>query len=748
MFKLLISLICCQVFLFYPDAYAQDSKTEHFQLEEMTVTIQKREEILQEIPAAITAFSSQQIEDASIQGVEDLSLLTPGFTYTNVLAGRVGNPIIRGANTIIGEANVGFFLDGIYQESRELMNVLLGDDIERIEIAKGPQSALYGRNTFSGAINYISKQPANENEGKLKLTIGNHGRKSAHLSHSGAITEDTLFYRAAIAHSSFDGFYKNELTGGELDDKQSNLYSLSLLALPSDNLEMTFRVAVDNTNDGDAALKFVENNAGFSSEQIAPPFPFIFNDFQVYKATLLSVTDKFAVTPGHYDRDNFTSSFRVDLDLEQVTFTSITGYNDLSIDSIYDSDYEARKISSSIEKTEQDEFSQEFRITSIDQPIRWMTGLYFYHLSKDSMTRDEFVSGASLGPLATVLSPNILSNSDSSTRNWAVFGSVGFDLTNKLGLTLSGRYAYERKEVDVVDTNLITSSTGRFKDNATFNHFTPKVILDYQITKNAMLYGSVAKAIKSGGFNTSTFGGRVPSVDERTFDEEKSMNYELGLKTSWLNNRVTANLAVFLIKWDDQIVRALGVNQAVLNDNAGESSSKGFELELAAKPAKNWDVTVGLSYTDAKYDKYTFDAMTIVGLDPVLDGNPMQYVSEWTANASVQYVKPFTVANFEWKSRLDVMYQTEQSSGFIDESPIIPERTIVNVRTGFDNKKYAITLWIKNVFDNEEPNSASTLPNSSEAADYLLTKPGFQQFQNLTQAPVERTFGLTASMAF
>ena len=140
--------------------------------------------------------------------------------------------------------------------------------------------------------------------------------------------------------------------------------------------------------------------------------------------------------------------------------------------------------------------------------------------------------------------------------------------------------------------------------------------------------------------------------------------------------------------------------------------------------------------------------MTIVGLDPVLDGNPMQYVSEWTANASVQYVKPFTVANFEWKSRLDVMYQTEQSSGFIDESPIIPERTIVNVRTGFDNKKYAITLWIKNVFDNEEPNSASTLPNPVEAADYLLTKPGFQQFQNLTQAPVERTFGLTASMAF
>jgi len=741
-------LICCPVLFFHLSAYAEGEKIEHFQLDEMTVTIQKREEVLQETFAAITAFSAQKIENANIQNIEDISLLTPGFTYITLLGGRVGNPVIRGANTIIGESNVGFFIDGVYQESRELMNALLSEDIERIEIARGPQSALYGRNTFAGAINYISKRPTNESSGKLKLTLGNYGRKKANLSHSGVIMKDTLFYRGSVAHSSFDGLYDNELTGSKLDDKQSNVYSLSLLALPSDNLEVDFKIAMENTNDGDEAFQFVGNNAGFSSNQLAPPLPFIFNDYQFHDGELPSLTNKFAVTPGYHERDNFTSSLRADLDLEQVTLTLITGYNDLSLKSRYDSDYEARRIGTSSEKVEQDEFSQEFRLTSFDQPIRWMTGIYFYHLNKDRITRDEFVSEAVLGPLATALSPNILSKSNASTQNWAVFGSIGFDVTNKLGLTLSSRYAYERKEVDVVDTNLITLSTGRFKDDAIFNNFTPKVVLDYPLTNSAMIYGSIAKAVKSGGFNTSTFGGRVPSADERTFDEEKSMNYEVGIKTSWLNNRITANLAVFLIKWDDQIVRALGVNQALLNANIGESSSKGFELELAAKPAKNWGLTAGLSYTDARYDKYTFDALSIIGLDPVLDGNSMQYVSEWTANASVQYVKPRITTRFDWKSRIDVFYQSEQSASFIDDSPMLPDRTIVNVNTGMESKKYSLTLWVKNLFDNDDPSSASLLPNPAEAAGYLPTKLGYQQFQTLTKAPVERTFGLTASMKF
>jgi iron complex outermembrane receptor protein len=737
-----------------------DTGADELSLGEMVVTTRKREETLQEVPIAITAFSAELIEDADLQSIEDIAMMTPGFTYTPLFGGRVGNPVIRGMNTTIGEPNIGFFIDGVYQESRGAMEAMFGDEIERIEVAKGPQSALYGRNTFAGAINYVTKQPTNDPEGKLEITLGNKGRKDARASYSGAITEDTLFYRVGAMHSGFDGFYDNELTGGNLDDRQSNVVSMSLLALPTDNLEMVFRVGVENTNDGDDAVQFVENNQNFTTNPVSPLLPpsITFNDFQSYGGDLPSITNGFSVTPGHNDRDNVTSSFQLNWDLDSVTFTSITGYNDLELDNAYDSDYEATAIRFTEEKVEQDEFSQEFRLTSVDQAIRWMAGVYFYDLDKNSKTRDAFVPGAPLAPvpiggglvLANALAPGLSSVTDESTRNWALFGSVGFDLTDQLALTLSGRYAYEKKEVDTVDTNLDTGVVGRFSDSASFNNFTPKVALDYQLNDSAMVYASVAKAVKSGGFNTATNGGNLPTAAERTYDEEKSLNYEVGVKSSWLDNRLSANLALFYVKWDDQIVRALGDNGAILNDNAGKSSSKGFELEIAAKPAKNWDVMAGLSYTDAKYEDYTFDALAALGINPVLDGNRMQYVSEWTANVSLQYVKPLALAGagFDWKTRLDTMYQSEQSGIAIDNPPLIPARTIVNLRSGIENDKYAVKFWVKNLFDNDEVIGSVAIPNPAQAAGFIPGVTGYQRFQGLTQAPIERTFGVTASVKF
>lgn len=446
----------------------------------------------------------------------------------------------------------------------------------------------------------------------------------------------------------------------------------------------------------------------------------------------------------------------MDLDLDSVTFTSISGYNDLELDAAFDSDYEASEIRFSEENVEQDEFSQEFRLTSYNQSIRWMVGTYFYRLERNSKIRDAFVPGAALAPvpiggglvLANALTPGFLSVSDENTRNWALFGSVGFDLTDQMALTLSGRYAYEKKEVKAVNTNLDTAVVGRFSDSAGFNSFTPKVALDYQLNDNAMIYISVAKAVNPGGFNITVNGGAVPSDSERSYDEEKSLNYEIGIKSAWLNNRLTANLAIFYIDWEDQIVRALGVNNAILNQNIGESSSRGFELELAAKPAKNWDVMAGVSYTDAQYDKYTFEALETLGINPVLDGNRMQYVSEWTANVSVQYLKSIAIADFDWKIRADVLYQSEQSGIAIDNPPLIPSRTIVNLRSGLENDDFAIHFWVKNVFDNDETVGAIAIPNPAVSAGFNPGVTGYQLFQSLVQAPIERTYGITVSVPF
>lgn len=735
----------------------------YLSLDNLVVTTRKREEVLQNIPVAITAFPAQLIEDADLQNIEDIALMTPGFTFSPLFGGRLGNPVIRGASTTIGEPNVGSFLDGVYQEARGAMEAMFGDELERIEIAKGPQSALYGRNTFSGAVNYVTKQPSNDTEGQLEVTLGNEGRKDMRFSHSGAITEDSLFYRIGAMHSGFDGFYKNELNNSKLDHKQSNLYSLSLIALPTDDLEIIFRIGVENTNDGDDALQFVDNNSDYTNNILitlppgslspnSPAFPIRFNDFQNFSGNLPSITHGFAVSPGHIKRDNTTSSFRVNWDFDTVTFTSITGYNDLKFDNAIDTDYSATAIRFEKTKTEQDEFSQEFRLTSVEQSIDWMVGAYFYDMDRDIHTLDAYQPNAPLNFLATSVTPSIEVQTNEGTRNWAAFGSAGFELNEQLTLTLSGRYAYEKKEVNVLDKTLdggLSGTAGTFKDSVIFNNFTPKVTLDYHWLNNFMIYSSVAKAVKSGGFNTLTSAGLI-SERERTYDSEKSLNYEVGFKSSWLDNRVTANLAIFYIKWGDQIVRALGDSGAVLNINAGESTSKGFELEIAAKPAKNWDIMAGLSYTDSGYDKYFFEALARLDIDPVNDGNRMQFSSKWTANTSIQYTKPRALADFDWTTRLDAMYESNKTTLSIDDAPLLPARSVINLRSGIKNNKYSFTFWVKNLLNNDAPISAVAITNPSGIAGFNPLNPtsGYQRFQELVQAPFERTYGITARVKF
>jgi len=719
--------------------------------DEMVVTARKREESIQEVPIAVTAFSSQLIEDAGLQNIEDIAMMTPGFTFTE-LFGNVGNPVIRGMSTTIGEPNVGLFIDGVYQESRVAMDSLFGDELERVEVTKGPQSALYGRNTFAGAINYVTKKPGNDGEGTLETTLGSKGRKDVRVSYNGAITEDTLFYRVAAMHTGFDGFFANEKTGGELDDRQSNIYSVSLLSIPADNLEMTLRVNVEDTNNGDEAVQFIENNTNgplpithpLLIALANPPFNYPLQN-QLYTGDVPSLTEGFAVTPGYNERDNVNSSFRLDWDLDWATFTSITGYNNLKLNEARDTDYTAADVQYSTTKTDQDEFSQEFRLTSMDdQSIRWMVGLYFY--DTDKKEKIDHVGGALPEPFLTFSSflppgtfPALTNSSvsDESTRNLSGYGSFGFDLTDQLSLTLSGRYSYERKKANVVQ------GADSFDESKTFNYFTPKIALDYQFSDDAMIYASVAKAVKSGGFNTpvSVGGTEPPKPSERTFDEEKSVNYEIGIKSAWMDNRVTTNLALFYIKWEDQIVRALGgaTGRAILNQNAGESSSRGFEFEVAAKPVRNWDIAAGLSYTDAHYDEYTFPALSLFGLDPVLDGNDMQYVSEWTANASVQHVQPSAFEDFDWKTRLDVMYQSEQPVQAVDNIGVLPGRTIVNLRSGVENDTYKLAFWVYNLFDNDESIGGVVLPNPANPA---------VGFQGLIQGPKERTYGVTASIKF
>jgi outer membrane receptor protein involved in Fe transport len=262
-----------------------------------------------------------------------------------------------------------------------------------------------------------------------------------------------------------------------------------------------------------------------------------------------------------------------------------------------------------------------------------------------------------------------------------------------------------------------------------------------------MAYASWAYSEKAGGFNIVTVtGGVLP--EERTYDPESSNHYELGLKSTLADGRVQTSMAAYYIKWKDQIVRAIGGAGALLNVNAGETTSKGFEFEMMAQLSENWDLRAGLSYNDSKYDEYYFAILAAIGMDPDLSGAELQYTPDWTGNISLGYTLPMS-SGWDWFNRLDATY-TDKQTIVQTANAYVGSANRVNFRTGFGNGKWTLTAWVYNLF---EPNTALTgafTGNPARLPDLFIfgNRQGFPAFQAVVTSPDRRSFGVTAKYSF
>lgn len=704
-------------------------------MEEIVVTARKRTENLQDIPLAVTAFSAAEIESAGLRDVEDVASLTPGFNVAPLFAGDATTPVIRGLSTTIGEPNVGFFVDGVYAGSRQTMTSLLGNFISRIEIARGPQSALYGRNTFGGAVNYVTRQPSEAFEGELEATYGSHGKQVARATLGGPFGDTGFSYRLAAMSDEFDGFYTNELTGEDLDVRDTK-GALATLAYRGDTLDVDWNTMFTQVDDGDSPLRFEENNDSFFSFAGLPP------TFQIFTGEVPAHEEGFAVTPGGLDRDQFFTSLKLEWDYGPAAFTSVTGYNDFSHDRLTDDDYQADDFHFLTTLTDVTEISQEFRLTSADGGnIRWMIGAYGYGLDDDTA-----VESAYQGFLLPIFG-GINSVTSQETDSLAVFGSVDWDISDAVTLGLEARYGWEEKSVRAVDTDLATGASAVFENEEDWNSFLPRVSLDWRFTENHMVYASYAFSEKAGGFNVVTLTGNV-LPDERTYQPEQSDNFEVGLKSTYADGNVLTTLSAYYIKWEDQIVRAIGQAGALLNSNAGETTSQGFEFEVLAQLSDYWDFRGGLSYNNSEYDEYFFAILAAVGLDPVLDGVTLQYAPEWTANASLGFTVP--VGNgWEWFSRVDASYTDEQNivqtgSAFVDAT------NRVNIRTGLNVGNWVISAWAYNLFEPDDALTGVFTGDPARLPELFIfgTREGFPAFSPLVTSPDRRSYGLTVKYRF
>lgn len=715
------------------------------------VTARKRDETLESVPVAISAFTEKTIEDAGIEEIADVAQLTPGFTFTPLFGGAISTPVIRGQSTTIGEPNVGFFVDGVYQSSRAIMDSMLGSDIERIEVVKGPQSALYGRNTFGGAVNYITKSPEEYLSGRVYGAIGDYEQREIRLNLNGPIAPDLLYFSVGGSYVHDGGYFENSLTGEDLDDNTTKVLTGTLELRPSSALSVRLRAGYEDTDRRDFPLGFIPNNSVLANPA-GPPFP---NANQLVLGNI-PAPDTFAVTPGLNDRNFLTTSLTIEAEVGSHTITSITGYNKLDIDTAADLDYQARDLRYQTQVSDLKEFSQELRIASPgDQAITYLFGAYYYGLRSDTLIDDRI--GADALPLASaipqslrgLLQGGVTNELDEETDSYAVFGQVAAELGDRVTITAEGRYTSETKRVVATDISQFGGVPGTFSDEVTFESFVPRFIIDFQASDNVLLYASAAKAEKAGGFNVVTTTGAILD-SERTYDPENAWTYEIGIKGSTPDRAFSGSADIYLIKWEDQIVRALGQTLAVLNTNAGQTTVKGLEIEGHLRPARGVTFDLTYAYTDARYDEYTFGALAGLGLDPILDGRILQYVSEHTVSASAQYEAPLTDA-IDLFLRGDVSLQSEQSA-VQPANSFIGDATLVNLRAGVDFGNFELRIFVENLTEEDAPPAAFYLPSASARFDFVASAVGagpfvgLEAFGALSQARRPRSFG--ASLAF
>ncbi len=623
------------------------------ELETMTVTAQKREEDVQDVPISMSILSDMFITDAGIKDMKDLSFFTPNLYSQQVVNQNM--MIIRGisSHSVALNTPVGLFVDDIGYPLTFMQNPDLLD-IERVEVLRGPQGTLYGRNTEAGAVNIITKQPDNEAMGKVFVEPAFYDTPDQEVfsirtggAVSGPIVKDTLFFGVSGQYENSDGYTENIYDN---DDKAAKIDHLNgqakLRWKPSDSLDITMVLNGYENNDGYGYLRYIDGPA--QSDR-----------YKINWDGNNEWTDK-----------NNGQALRIKYSGTAYNLVSITTRNDYSTDFINDGEFGPTVYPDQVFMFEDTVYSQELRFSSADEtsPLTWIAGVYGFTEEVDAH--------------AEYFGFTYITNYECD--GFAVFGQGTYTLFDRLHLTAGLRYDYQEYEGEQT-LNSIAEPYG-----ARFDHgeWLPKASVSYDINASAMAYATVARGMLAGGYDY----GFASSSDTLVFKPEFSWNYETGLKTSWFDNKLTINAAVFYVEIEDKQVQEY-LNGGPLRDitNAAKASSKGFELEMTARPVPGWQVFAGIGYADAQFEEWKSEQTSGEIFD--FEGKSLPHAPEYTFNAGVQYNHPSGFFGRVDVTGLGDYYTDAKNTVKVDGYET------VNLKFGFEGESFQVSLWCKNVFD-------------------------------------------------
>lgn len=702
-------------------------------LETIIVTAQRRAENQRDVPISISTIDGRDLFDRSIRTLEDLNGYTPGLLATNTVSYSAAPLSIRGIGGANGGGNffndepVAVYVDGVYvtRLSTSTADLL---DIESIQVLRGPQGTLYGRNSTAGAILITTNAPSSEGSAELRASVARFGEYRTQGFITGAFAEN-VSARAAVGYSSRDGYGTNSVTGENVGGGEdftarlfirfqpSNRISLDLIGEYQDRSASPALIAITNVGDTGAASPYVRRP---DLQTILDSRTFTLNDVNDTQSATWSLTT------------------RANIDLGFAALNVITGYRDWSLTGEQDSDSTARQLFTNNGAISSRQFSHEMRLTSENNgPLLWLAGGYY--LNDDSDVEFSIQNFQGLFGLGT----NAAFDAKQSTSAFALFADLTYDLTDRFSITAGARYSHERKEFEndlvvsilnggttpptfmggvTLPPGALFSDPPEFIDDASFSDFSPRAVFDFKPNDSLLLFASYSQGFKSGGFNSF---GLSPA-----FNAENIHAYEVGVKTEWAQGRVRLNASGFIYDYSDLQIRLPVPTGGVDIQNVAAANIKGFEAEGTALLMDGFTVTANIAVLDTEINEglipaipsatppFPIGAPLPLALEDV-SGNQLTRAPAFQSFVSATYQKrlgPLSgalSASYRFQDQVFFLETNQDTDTFRNDA-----WGELNLRASVSDpdEHWGVTVFLKNVTNNRHVTAVTALGGFPNAA--------------------------------
>jgi iron complex outermembrane receptor protein len=648
------------------------------------VTARRREESARDVPISLSVFGEQELLETNVEGLDDISLYTPNLVASWDFNPQFTTISIRGltSNTSNGgiDPSVGVFLDGVYLARPEMYSTELAD-IERVEVLRGPQGALYGKNTTVGAINIITREPSDVFQGRVDATIGNFDQRRVRGWVNVPISDQVSGLVSGFVHRR-DGFTTNTVNGEDLGRTDSQGVRAKLRVEPTPTLDITGTVEYyEDDADGTTGDFFILSPLTGLLEGDTNP-----RDYRN------AVNDNEVVARESYGYTltaNLTAS-------DDITITSITAYRELDFDLVFDFDTTPAQFIQSGKIETQSQFTQELRAASdFAGPFNFVVGAFYLDSELDQLT--ETVIGPALIDFELVRQRPFLQN----TSSMALFGELSWQPTDRLQIAAGLRYTAEDRDVVTSQSGLDIPTLDEERLARSETDLSPTLTVTYEASPFVTLFARYARGFKSGGFNAATVEGDITDFSGTEFEEETADSWEAGVKAVTPDGRLAVNIAAFYTLVQDLQVSDFDGDQIVVR-NAAEAESYGIEADFNWTPIDELLIAGSVGFNPTRYVSYP-DAPGNPPIPPNpptrdLSGEPLSRAPEFNASIRARYEFDLLAGSY---AAVDYTYLSEHFLGAeIDPASLQDDYGLLNARIGVNIvDDLEVAAWARNLTD-------------------------------------------------